>query len=194
MRRSLWLKKLNRKEWTPGPGARVGSEHFISRKHTAAFDQHNPDWAPTLNMGYEAKNIDVGRYQRSKRRRVANFLQPDHLSPAPLTTTTTNPPVSDSCLSEVACQTVLNIESLEQDNKILRSEVKLLEQRTHKITADLFKNYPDMLKFYTGLPNWTVFSAIFALVSPSLQQLPNSKLSTFEMVAVFFLKDCLNLY
>ena len=92
------------------------------------------------------KNVDVGRYQRSKRRRVkcvTNFLQPNHLSLASPTTMTTNPPFSESCLNEVACQTVLNIESLEHDNQLIRLEVMLLKQRTHKITPDLLKDSPN---------------------------------------------------
>ena len=51
-----------------------------------------------------------------------------------------------------------------------------------------------MLKFHTGLTNWTIFNAIMILVSSSLLQLPNSKLSTFDMVAIFFLRIRLNLY
>ena len=60
------------------------------------------------------------------------------------------------------------------------------------ITPEVYMNNPELLKFYTGLPNWTYFDAVMTLVSPSLPKMPNSKLNTFEMLAIFFIR--LNLY
>ena len=55
-------------------------------------------------------------------------------------------------------------------------------------------NNPELLKLYTGLPNWTIFLCLMTLVSPSLPKMPNSKLNTFEMLAIFFMRIRLNLY
>ena len=52
-RRSAWLKNINRKDWTPGPGARVCSCHFITNKPSSLLDKSNPDLAPTLQIGHE---------------------------------------------------------------------------------------------------------------------------------------------
>jgi len=52
----------------------------------------------------------------------------------------------------------------------------------------------DVVKFYTGLPNWTIFNAVLTLVSPSLPVTPLSKVTTFQMVVMFFMKIRLNLY
>ena len=48
------------------------SSHFISGKPGSLFDETNPDWLPTINMGYgpmvESKQSNFERYQRQKRR------------------------------------------------------------------------------------------------------------------------------
>ena len=51
-----------------------------------------------------------------------------------------------------------------------------------------------VLKYYTGLPNRTVFNAVMTLILPSLTSTSNSKLSTFEMVVLFFMRIRLNLH
>ena len=59
------------------------------------------------------------------------------------------------------------------------------------ITPECFKDNEGMLKY---LPNWTIFSAVMTLRSPSLPKMSNSKLSTFEIIVMFFMKVRLNLY
>lgn len=51
-----------------------------------------------------------------------------------------------------------------------------------------------MLKFFTGIPTWVIFNGLLSLVNSSLPPTPRSKLSTFEMVVMFFMKIRLNLY
>ena len=48
--RSAWLKSINKKDWTPGPGARVCSCHFITNKPSSLLDESNTDWAPSLKI------------------------------------------------------------------------------------------------------------------------------------------------
>ena len=139
-RRLLWLKNINRKDWSPAPVARVCSVHFITGKPAALFDHENPDWAPNVKMGYESKTPNVVRYQRTKRRRqyVDISSESDHLSPVspPTPSTVSSQPVleSENQATEVSCQTDLNIASLEHDNQILiRGNVT---ETTHKY------NYP----------------------------------------------------
>ena len=50
-------------------------------------------------------------------------------------------------------------------------------------------NYLKILKFYTALPNWIIFKAVFDLVSPSLPTSPN-----FQMIIMFLMKLRLNLF
>ena len=87
------------------------------------------------------------------------------------------------------------IKSLQLDNQSLRDEVTELKSRHAPVfTMELFENNQDVLKFYTALPNWIIFKAVFDLVSPSLPTSPNSKLSTFQMIIMFLMKLRLNLF
>ena len=87
------------------------------------------------------------------------------------------------------------IKSLQLDNQSLRDEVTELKSHHAPVfTMELFENNQDVLQFYTALPNWIVFKAVFDLVSPSLPTSPNSKLSTFQMIIMFLIKLRLNLF
>ena len=65
-RRTAWLAKINCKDWVPGPGSRVCSDHYISSKPATLFEQNNPDWVPTLKMVYSSGKLDCSRHQRHK--------------------------------------------------------------------------------------------------------------------------------
>ena len=96
---------------------------------------------------------------------------------------------------EVSSQTdLVSITDLERDNQSLRSEIAMLKCTKATITPEVYVNNPEILKFYTGLPNWTIFYAVMALVSPSPPKMPNSQLNTIEMLAIFFMRIRLNVY
>jgi len=86
------------------------------------------------------------------------------------------------------------VRSLELDNASLRAEILQLKSNISSISRELFMRNDDVVKFYTGLPNWTIFNAVLTLVSPSLPVTPLSKVTTFQMVVMFFMKIRLNLY
>ena len=73
------------------------------------------------------------------------------------------------------------INFLESDNVALRSELQGLKMnpRPREVTDELFKDNEGILKFYTGLLNWTVFNAVMTLVSPCFPRIANGKLSIF---------------
>ena len=52
---------------------------------------------------------------------------------------------------------------------------EILELRSQTHVLQLESN-PDMLKLFTGIPNWTIFTAILSLVTPALPSMPRSKL------------------
>ena len=62
------------------------------------------------------------------------------------------------------------INFLKSDNVSLRSELQALKMnpRPHKITDELFRDNEGILKFYAGLPSWTVFNAVMTLEIPGL--------------------------
>ena len=72
--RSAWLKSINRKDWTPGPGVQVCSCHFITNKASSLIDESNPDWVPTLRVGHEVSISDFSQYEHSKRKSLCPIL------------------------------------------------------------------------------------------------------------------------
>ena len=76
-RRRLWFAAINREDasWKKVDGWRVCSTHFICGKPASLFDENNPDWVPTKNLGYERfgatseTDLVQSRYDRAKRRK-----------------------------------------------------------------------------------------------------------------------------
>ena len=81
-----WLAKINRKDWTPKKYSRVCSRHFINGKSfamlysfkctfceggrpAALHEENDPNWIPTINMGYATDVADDARYSRLQQRR-----------------------------------------------------------------------------------------------------------------------------
>ncbi len=210
-RHSAWISKINRKAWCPGPGARVCSIHFISGKPSTVYDLNNPDWAPSVNLGYESSESRQAsrRYQRLKER---------NKSAASTSSKESNLSYDDDSVPGIACQTELTgsvpgiacqteltgvmiddreklIKSLQHDNMILRQDLIQAKEdnSTNAISLEAFQKKDDLVKFYTGLSCWRVFSAVITLVSPALPPMPNSKLSIFESIVMFLMKLRLNL-
>ena len=117
---------INRSDWTPGSGARVCSIHFISGKPASLFDETNPDWIPTVNMGYQVyesrnSNADCDCYHRWKRRRLdavnAEALHDSDES------SDHNSGHDDSEVPGVACQTEKTsnpVQCLHEDNTLTK--------------------------------------------------------------------------
>ena len=205
-RRSAWLASLNRKDWKPGNGARVCSDHFISGKLATLFDQANPDWVPTLKMGYVQCEVSgsavVDRYERAKRRReAADAMLVLHGSQNYDDSTNGDCPQIDQEMATevlgVACQTdesADTVKRLQEENESQRCEILELKSRTNVFSPELLEKSPDMLKFYTGILDWTIFTALLNLVAPALPSMPRSKLSSFDMLLMFLIKIRLNLF
>ncbi|KAH7960444.1 hypothetical protein HPB49_019690 [Dermacentor silvarum] len=67
-RRSLWLARIKRANLDiENRNLRVCGAHFIAAK---LFDETDPDWAPSLLLGYGAMDTDPSRHQRLEKRRA----------------------------------------------------------------------------------------------------------------------------
>ena len=85
-RRQLeWLARIKRKNLRSEQylNTRVCSGHFVSGSPSALFDENNPDWASSLNLGYEGMDsieAKSGRYERAVKRskkRAFDELEPE---------------------------------------------------------------------------------------------------------------------
>ena len=92
-RQKCWLKAINRKNITKSmlKNWHVCSKHFISGTSANIKDKLNPDWVPTLNLGYTNNKVlkqslatnSINRYQRIVKKRetaVANNAGPESSS------------------------------------------------------------------------------------------------------------------
>ncbi|KAH7932879.1 hypothetical protein HPB49_004145 [Dermacentor silvarum] len=62
-RRSLWLARIKRANLDiENSNLRVCGAHFIAGKPPKLFDETDPDWAPSLLLGYSAMNTDPSRH------------------------------------------------------------------------------------------------------------------------------------
>lgn len=69
-RRSLWLARIKRADLKADlPNIRVCGAHFVTGRPAKLWEEANPDWAPTLLLGYDAKHEGTARYERAARRR-----------------------------------------------------------------------------------------------------------------------------
>ncbi|KAJ8973109.1 hypothetical protein NQ317_006335, partial [Molorchus minor] len=68
-RRQLWIAALRRDDLTETKlkYGRICSKHFISGKPAHIKDTTNPDWVPSLNMGYQQKSATASAKKRIER-------------------------------------------------------------------------------------------------------------------------------
>eukprot|EP00795_Rhopilema_esculentum_P011845 gene11845-2385_t len=89
-RRGLWIAAINREDasWKKVDGWRVCSKHFISGCPSLLFDDINPDWVPSLQLGYgkernsSSDQSDCDRYERVIKRKAA-FSKSEEASGSP---------------------------------------------------------------------------------------------------------------
>ena len=153
-------------------------------------------------MGYEVNSGNIDRYNRTKRRRLCTAFSLKVEGECSLATASLDNPEDSSTESttkvDASSQTGEYVASLEIDNTSMRTELLKLRSATGDtstcISIEDFKENDGMVKFYTGLPNWQVFNAVMTLVASSLPEAPNSKITTFQMLLMFFMKIRLNLF
>ncbi len=71
-RRNCWPAAINRGDLKPEnyPYMRICSDHFINGKPASLYDESNPDWVPSLKLGYGKKRscLASSRYERAMER------------------------------------------------------------------------------------------------------------------------------
>ena len=174
---------------------RICSHHFASGKPADLFDELNPDWLPTENLGHSKvnrKRVVMGeeRYQRKKARVDAVHSQMLELSNSTSADANSdhkegsssnsrdeqhmgqqidNQTESELCTSEV--QTTLTSHQITLTQQELNSayeKIRLLEAQIAKIepfTEATLQN-DKCVQFYTGLPKFKLLKTIFDFVSP----------------------------
>ena len=219
-RRQLeWLARIKRKNLRPEqyPNTRVCLDHFVSGSPSALFDENNPDWAPSLNLGYDSESMDSieaksGRYERAverSRKRGIDELEPE-VDPE-------IPEADDETADEgnsVSTQTDLSMKDLDEDRtkrqddishlqtqlEVTREENKKLYQTAKKLKQEVedsllneasFMDDDEKVLYYAGLSTWELLHKLFMYVKPYLKQ--HSSLSPFQQLLVTLMRLRLNL-
>ena len=142
-----------------------------------------------------SKKDSVARYERvaeRKKRRItydaANALLDlgKHLG-----TEEEEPPATQTQETQTDLQWDRELAQLTQDNANLRKALGDMQQLT--LTEETLKDDEERLTFYTGLPSWITFMAVFNLISPYLPTSGKCKLSVFQQLLLFLVKIRLNL-
>ena len=80
-RRDPWLSRINHKDLTPSQLAEKNStlhlcgSHFILSRPAALFEPSNPDWPPSLNLGFKKLSVissPVSTCEQNARRKRRN--------------------------------------------------------------------------------------------------------------------------
>lgn len=89
-----------------------------------------------------------------------------------------------------------HISSLEEENRRLQHDLASAHSRLAKAVPgdrNVFRSNPDMVLFYTGLPNYAVLEAVYSLVEPHVRHTLRNRLNKFQEMVVFLMRLRLNL-
>ena len=139
---------------------------FCIGKPAQLYDCNNPDWVPSLKLGYERSQApDQERYTRlqvrNKRRKVSTV---DCTTTVEDEDTETGVACQTDTVDsiDVACQTDVDafelarmhaeLQQLREDNQCLRTETSKAKQQVERasFSVESLKNDEQKLKFYTG--------------------------------------------
>ena len=196
-KQELWVARIRRDDLKPEqyPNTRVCSDHFVGGSPAQLFDVSNPDWAPTLNLGYSfgLGETSKERYERRmarKRQHVETENEED------------SPPAAQND-NVVAVQTLLHSNDLttlqseakkmKDENMILKAKVQMLKNEVEELTLNekYFRDDDKKVLYYTGLSTWELLHKLFTYVKPSLKG--HSILSPFQQLILTLMRLRLNL-
>lgn len=221
-RRRLWLSRIRRKDLGDLKHVRVCGRHFVSGRPSNLMDDTNPDWVPTLRLGYgsdERNAADDARFQRSKKRSEVKVLATPTITASGQSSLTDDslqekgsgseeedssslPPTCDEALQTSIAHahvqtdvTMQDMQALVNDNRRLTSEVCELkrEKDGHAVSEASLHEDNGKVAFYTGLLNFSMLWAIFQHVECVVKHTPQNGLPKFQEFIVFLMKLKLSL-
>lgn len=201
-RRRAWLAAINRAEMKAEsyPYVRVCSDHFHNGKPAALYDSTNPDWVPSLKLGYGegGSNSSLARHDRAEKRgakrkkmieeneveeeleeELASMIPYEPVNPVELLQEELERTKDDlknvhTILSEVQqelCNTRLNYQ---KDLCAIRFGIDAFKN------SDGLQSKDEKVCFYTGLPNWDILSKLFTYLEPHLKETSRTSLTHFN--------------
>ena len=194
--RKRWINMVSRKDFKPTLGHRVCSEHFVGGEKT--YMNNVPTITPkTANekprnerRTVKARNRviaeDVKGHQQAEEH-LDDGYRPEHDSLA-LQSEEEAQNVDDNTEELLRAQ----IAGLLQENSELRTKNEQLlfenisqKEEKRELSLEKFKDDDKLFKFYTGIPDYQTFQALFRFLGPAAHNLvyKNSKTNSGKIVA-----------
>ena len=186
VRREAWLRAISRARWEAKSSDRLCGEHFVSGRPSR--DPKNVDYVPTLfKDGKRRANCSVPdrkREERSAKRAKVRESEEDVLTAAEgLLNMSAMASSCEDALRDASTQTdhafpMLDPDYLVPPNQELSVEVTALQEELESLKhslpnspLQLMANSNQKTKFYTGLPTYEVFTALFHYLEPQVLSL-----------------------
>uniref|UniRef100_A0A4W5MZM8 THAP-type domain-containing protein n=1 Tax=Hucho hucho TaxID=62062 RepID=A0A4W5MZM8_9TELE len=182
-RKQRWIAAVNREGWLPNDGSRLCSTHFISGTE------------PTLSI----------KQSMNEQCAIQFTFEEDHdvAQSASSSSTSDNGEESEPVSSDSkgrggkpGKRSATEPDNYEDMLKILRKENRALRESVDKMSLSetSFRNDPEKVRFYTGLPNYFVFETVMWLLAPHMNGTKNMvKLSKFQQLLLTLMRLRLDL-
>ena len=201
-RRDGYLAAISREDMTESKlkNERICSKHFVSGRPPDLFNELNPDWLPTQNLGHsKTRTITASREDRYRRTRAKAARRRDKTTDCEVVGDSTEGDMLEERLTlfDKEVQTAENGEEMDQLREELSqaySTIHMLRDKVEKCAdfsqAFMQRSPDDLIQHYTGLRNFQVLKAVFSYVCPEQQS--TTKLSPFQEFMLVLLKLRLN--
>ena len=179
--------------------------NLILGKPAKLFEKNNPDWLPTVNMGYEKKQCNTALFDRVVNRSTQKYLASQSLLEKPgenelqdmeIQTPIFNQTVPGFC--NALCQTDFSLNvwnTFETDQTAATAQIHNLKKELSLLKIGTKEWFIDdnKARFYTGLPNVKVLIAFYDYVADAIPFENRSGLSKFEQMTMTLMRLRLNL-
>ncbi|KAK3919630.1 Cocaine esterase [Frankliniella fusca] len=188
-RRALWLSRINRKdlrEENVTSSTRICPKHFVSGKPAYYMSHLDPDWAPSLHLGYGSNanpELAQKRLERTNRRRALSNITNAEALPLPEPEPEPEPSTKDAMTQTDLCSD--DFIKFEENEKIAMASTFTEESLR-------YDNYK--VKYYTGVHSFELLKVVFDMVSQySKRSDRRTVLSQFQELCIVLLRLRLNL-
>ena len=178
----------------------------ISGKPCQLYNNLNPDWVPTINLGHDkvfqspppsalnsryARNIN--RSSKKKQSEAASaLLQLQDTDNTSIVTVEQDVETGTCSQTDVGMDLIGSMESEMQ--RLLEENNKLKNICTETVFShEYFIDNNTKVKYYTGLPNYNVLMAVFRLLEHHIPITDRSSLSKFQQLILTLIKLRLSL-
>ncbi|XP_052100440.1 uncharacterized protein LOC127734547 [Mytilus californianus] len=167
-RRKLWISAIKRRDhdgkaWEPSDHDRVCHLHFISGQKSN--DKSNPDYVPSINMGYDERTDATLRAARHDRLQKRDAEKGRQEVASVLLDLSENVPPPEKATTGLHDQCIKTIASLRIENEHLYTELGRLQTENAQLKEEINKlSFGDQAiatnrktQFYTGVPTRALF-------------------------------------